>query len=66
MHVGNEENVQQIMQHQVHMAGSDAILHGKSVHPRAYGTFSRYLGELINPHQLSVPLAYLGCRPLFP
>jgi N-acyl-D-amino-acid deacylase len=45
MHVGNEENVRQIMQHRVHMAGSDAILHGNVLHPRAYGTFSRYLGE---------------------
>lgn len=44
MHVGNEENVRQIMQHRVHMAGSDAILHGKTLHPRAYGTFPRYLG----------------------
>lgn len=45
MHVGNEENVQLIMQHRVHMAGSDAILHGKTLHPRAYGTFPRYLGK---------------------
>lgn len=53
MHVGNEENVQLIMQHRVHMAGSDAILHGKTLHPRAYGTFPRYLGEL-RPHSLCV------------
>ncbi|KAM0542876.1 hypothetical protein ACHAPJ_012599 [Fusarium lateritium] len=45
MHIGNEENVRQIMQHRFHMAGSDAILHGKSTHPRAYGTFTRYLGH---------------------
>jgi N-acyl-D-amino-acid deacylase len=48
MHVGNEENVRQIMQHRVHMGGSDAILHGNILHPRAYGTFSRYLGEASN------------------
>lgn len=34
MHIGNEENVQTIMQHETHMSGSDAILHGKSTHPR--------------------------------
>lgn len=45
MHIGNEENVRQIMQHRVHMAGSDAILHGTTLHPRAYGTFPRYLGK---------------------
>lgn len=45
MHVGHEENVQHIMQHRVHMGGSDAILHGETLHPRAYGTFTRYLGN---------------------
>jgi N-acyl-D-amino-acid deacylase len=34
MHIGNEENVQEILKHEVHCAGSDAILHGKSTHPR--------------------------------
>ena len=34
MHIGNEENVQTIMRHETHMGGSDAILHGKSTHPR--------------------------------
>lgn len=46
MHMGNEENVQAILQHETHTAGSDAILHGKSTHPRAYGTFPRFLGEV--------------------
>ncbi|CAH0045693.1 unnamed protein product [Clonostachys solani] len=66
MHVGHEENVRQIMQHQVHMAGSDAILHGKSVHPRAYGTFTRYLGHYARDLSI-VPLpqmiAHLTSRP---
>jgi N-acyl-D-amino-acid deacylase len=34
MHIGHEENVQAIMQHETHMCGSDAILHGETVHPR--------------------------------
>ncbi|CAK9781328.1 unnamed protein product [Cutaneotrichosporon oleaginosum] len=41
MHVGNEENVRAIMQHATHMGGSDGILPG--THPRAWGTFPRFL-----------------------
>lgn len=40
MHIGNEENVQTIMKHETHMSGSDAILHGKSTHPRVSSTSS--------------------------
>lgn len=39
MHIGNEENVQMIMKHPTHCAGSDAILHGKSTHPRVSLSF---------------------------
>jgi hypothetical protein len=45
MHIGNEENVQTIMKHETHMSGSDAILHGKSTHPRvcrSYHCITRY------------------------
>ena len=45
MHIGNEENVREILQHETHCAGTDAILHGASTHPRAYGTFPRFLGK---------------------
>ncbi|VUC22915.1 unnamed protein product [Clonostachys rosea] len=65
MHVGHEENVREIMQHQVHMAGSDAILHGKSVHPRAYGTFTRFLGYYardLNIVPLQQMIAHLTSR----
>jgi N-acyl-D-amino-acid deacylase len=48
MHVGHEDNVQAIMQHRTHMAGSDAILHGEKVHPRAFGTMTRYLGKFMD------------------
>jgi N-acyl-D-amino-acid deacylase len=44
-HVGHEENVQTIMQHRVHMGGSDGILVGDRPHPRAWGTFPRYLAR---------------------
>lgn len=46
-HVGNEENVRMIMQHPVHTGGSDAILVGAKPHPRAWGTFPRYLGHYV-------------------
>jgi N-acyl-D-amino-acid deacylase len=42
---GNEENVRTIMKDQRHMVGSDGILHGDRPHPRAYGTFARFLGH---------------------
>ncbi|WP_010525523.1 amidohydrolase family protein [Nesterenkonia sp. F] len=44
-HVGHEENVQTIMTHRVHTGGSDGLLHGDRPHPRAWGTFPRYLGR---------------------
>ncbi|MFD5270034.1 amidohydrolase family protein [Streptomyces sp. NPDC058335] len=46
-HVGHEENVRAIMRHRVHTGGSDGILQGTKPHPRAYGTFPRYLGEYV-------------------
>ncbi|WP_405497629.1 amidohydrolase family protein [Nocardia sp. NBC_00511] len=44
-HVGHEENVRAIMRHHRHMGGSDALLVGERPHPRAWGTFPRYLGR---------------------
>jgi N-acyl-D-amino-acid deacylase len=44
-HVGHEENVRAVMQHRVHTGGSDGILVGDKPHPRAWGTFPRYLGH---------------------
>lgn len=41
---GNEEDVREIMTYHAHMVGSDAIPVGRRPHPRAYGTFPRYLG----------------------
>ncbi len=42
---GHEENVQAIMQHRTHTGGSDGLLVGAKPHPRAWGTFPRYLGH---------------------
>lgn len=44
-HVGHEENVQAIMRHPRHTGGSDGLLVGGKPHPRAWGTFPRYLGH---------------------
>lgn len=46
-HVGHEENVRAIMRHRAHTGGSDGILQGTKPHPRAYGTFPRYLGHYV-------------------
>lgn len=43
--VGNEENVRTIMRHPRHTGGSDGLLVGARPHPRAWGTFPRYLGH---------------------
>jgi N-acyl-D-amino-acid deacylase len=45
--IGNEENVRAIMKHRAHMPGSDGILVGERPHPRAYGTFPRYLAVYV-------------------
>lgn len=44
-HVGNEENVRTIMRHRVHTGSSDGILGPARPHPRAWGTFPRFLGH---------------------
>lgn len=44
-HVGNEDNVRAIMTHRVHTGGSDGLLAPARPHPRAWGTFPRYLGH---------------------
>lgn len=47
MHVGHEENVQAIMRHPTHTGGSDGLLVGDRPHPRAWGTFPRYLARYV-------------------
>jgi len=46
-HVGHEENVQTVMRHRRHMVGSDGLLVGERPHPRAWGTFPRYLARYV-------------------
>jgi N-acyl-D-amino-acid deacylase len=52
MHVGNEENVRSIMRHPAHLVGSDGLLIGDRPHPRAWGTFPRYLGHYVRDEGL--------------
>lgn len=47
MHIGDEQNVREIMQHPRHTGGSDGILIGAKPHPRGFGTFPRYLGHYV-------------------
>ena len=47
MHVGHEHNVQAVMRHPMHTGGSDGILVGSRPHPRAWGTFARYLSRYV-------------------
>ncbi|GII95937.1 N-acyl-D-amino-acid deacylase family protein [Sinosporangium siamense] len=47
MHVGHEENVRAIMRHPAHTGGSDGLLVGARPHPRAWGTFPRFLGHYV-------------------
>ena len=49
---GNEENVRTIMKDSRHTVGSDGILHGDRPHPRAYGTFARFLGHYSRDEQM--------------
>src|SRR5690606_2868272 len=65
-HVGHEENVRAIMRHRVHTGGSDGILQGAKPHPRAYGTFPRYLGHYVREsgvRTLEECVAHLTARP---
>jgi N-acyl-D-amino-acid deacylase len=47
MHIGHEDNVRAIMRHPAHTGGSDGLLVGERPHPRAWGTFPRYLGHYV-------------------
>jgi N-acyl-D-amino-acid deacylase len=45
--IGHEANVRVIMAHPSHMPASDGIVIGQRPHPRAWGTFARYLGVYV-------------------
>ena len=65
-HVGHEENVRTIMRHPAHTGGSDGLLTGDRPHPRAYGTFPRYLGHYVREQGvlgLAECVEHLSARP---
>ncbi|MGP6170907.1 family 20 glycosylhydrolase [Microbacterium sp. A196] len=47
MHIGDEQNVREIMRHPHHTGGSDGILIGAKPHPRGFGAFPHYLGRYV-------------------
>lgn len=66
MHVGDEANVRAIMRHRAHTGGSDGLLVGDRPHPRAWGTFPRYLGRYVRELGvlgLAECVAHLTSRP---
>ncbi len=65
-HVGDESNVRTMMRHPRHMGGSDGILVGEKPHPRAWGTFPRYLGRYVRDEgvlTLEDAIVHLSARP---
>ncbi|WP_460496992.1 N-acyl-D-amino-acid deacylase family protein [Glycomyces tarimensis] len=66
MHVGNEENVREIMLHPTHTGSTDGVLHGEKIHPRGWGSFARYLGHYcreLGLFSLEECVAHLTGRP---
>jgi N-acyl-D-amino-acid deacylase len=66
LHVGNEENVREIMRHPTHTGSTDGVLHGEKIHPRAWGSFARYLGHYcreLGLFSLEEIVAHLTSRP---
>jgi N-acyl-D-amino-acid deacylase len=66
MHVGNEENVRAIMRHGVHTGSTDGVLAGGKIHPRAWGSFARYLGHYtreLGLFSVEECVAHLSGRP---
>ncbi|MFC1417505.1 N-acyl-D-amino-acid deacylase family protein [Streptacidiphilus cavernicola] len=65
-HVGDEQNVRTIMRHPAHTGGSDGLLTGDRPHPRAWGTFPRYLGHYVREEGvlgLAECVEHLSARP---
>lgn len=70
--IGNEENVQTILQHPAHVVGSDGILVGENPHPRGWGSHAKFLAHYTRDLDLltweeairkmtSAPARRIGC-----
>ncbi len=70
VHVGHEENVRTIMRQPYHTVGSDGLMTGQKPHPRAWGSFARYLAHyardegMFTWEQMAVKMSSLPCRRL--
>lgn len=73
LHIGHQDNLQTFMQDPFFMAGSDGLLVGHRPHPRAWGTFARYLARYVRElgvlelsdcirRMTSLPASRLGLR----
>ena len=61
------EELGRILSHEQHVGGSDGIFVGAHPHPRANGTFARYLREFVREHGFytwAVAVAHLSTRPV--
>lgn len=47
VHFGNEDNVRTVMSDPGYMVGTDSVIVGSSIHPRASGTYPRVLGTYV-------------------
>lgn len=51
-YVGDEGNLSTIVRHPALMACSDGLIAGARPHPRAWGTFARYLGHFVRAQRM--------------
>ena len=61
------EELGRILSHERHVGGSDGIFVGAHPHPRAHGTFARYLREFVREHGFytwTAAVAHLATRPV--
>ena len=61
------EELGRILSHERHVGGSDGIFVGAHPHPRAHGTFARYLREFVREHGFytwPAAVAHLATRPV--
>lgn len=69
-HIGNEENIVEIMQDHRHCVGTDGLLRGSRPHPRGWGAFPRFLGRyvrdlsLMSLERASHKLSFVPCQRL--
>ena len=51
-HIGHDDNVRTVMTLPYHTVGTDGIMTGQKPHPRAWGTYARYLAKYTREERL--------------